>query len=144
MRPDFSDESIDGALVIGDYALSVDAPWSKRYKRRDLGGWWKSRFGLPMVFGLWAARTAWANEHQNEFGRISEALATSLHLGLGPAMPAVIEQARERTGLSAERLNHYYREELNFSFGDAHVQAIRKYESLCQTYGLLARPLAEV
>jgi chorismate dehydratase len=144
MRPDFSDESIDGALVIGDYALAVDAPWSKLYARKDLGAWWKSRFGLPMVFGVWAARTAWAAQHQNEFERISEALTTSLEIGLGRAMPDVIAQARERTGLSAERLHHYYREELSYAFGEAHVQALRKYESLCQNYGLLARRLAEV
>ena len=144
MRPDFSDQSIDAALVIGDYALAVDAPWSKRYARRDLGAWWKSRFGLPMVFGLWAARTDWAEQHPVQFERISEALATSLQIGLGSAMADVIAEAKERTGLSAERLRHYYREELNFSFGDGHIEGIRKYESLCRSYGLLARPLAEV
>jgi len=144
MRPDFADDSIDGVLVIGDYALAVDEPWSKRYARRDLGAWWKARFGLPMVFGVWAARTVWAETHQQEFDRISEALVTSLIVGLGRAMPDVVDEARQRTGLSPERLDRYYRQELDFSFGEAHVQAIRKYETLCLKYGLFARQTASV
>jgi chorismate dehydratase len=143
LRPDLEDQFFDGALVFGDHALAVDDMWSKLYARKDLGAWWKAISGLPMIFGVWAARTAWASSHKDQFEEISEALATSIKLGLGKAFPDVIDEAQRRTGLSAARLQRYYHDELDYGFGEAHVQAIRKYESLCRGYGLLARPLVQ-
>jgi chorismate dehydratase len=143
-RPDLQDQFFHGALVFGDHALAVDEAWSDLYLRKDLGAWWKARTGLPMVFGVWAARTAWASFHQSEFEQISETLTASVKLGLGKAFPDVIAEAQRRTGLSVARLQRYYRDELDFGFGEAHIQTIRKYESFCRGHAILPRPLAQV
>jgi chorismate dehydratase len=139
MRPDLHDEQLDGALVIGDYALAVDLIWTRRYERRDLGAWWKERLDLPMVFGVWAARSSWASQNPKSFSSISEALVTALRVGLGSAFSDVIEEAGQRTGLGPARLEHYYRDELNFEFTQRHEQSLSKYRELCEKYGLLTR-----
>jgi len=128
---------LDGALVIGDYALSVDADWSSQYERLDLGQWWKGIFDLPMVFGLWAARTSFSERHPGEFSAISDGLVNALNVGLGYTFNDVVEEAHKRTGHSTERLEHYYRHELDFTFTDRHRASLEKYESLCIQYGLL-------
>jgi chorismate dehydratase len=135
-KPNLEGE-VDGALVIGDYALSVDADWSSRYARQDLGQWWKSIFDLPMVFGLWAARTSFSERHPAEFSYISDGLVRALNVGLGDAFKDVVDEAHKRTGHGNVRLEHYYRHELDFTFTDRHRTALEKYESLCIQYGLL-------
>jgi chorismate dehydratase len=135
--PEIAGTAFDGALVIGDYALSVDAVWSKLYHRVDLGQWWKSKYGRPMVFGLWAARAEWADARPTEFKAISEALSQSLEIGLGSAFPQVLAEAHLRTGLACDRLEFYYRSQLSFAFDNRHLDGIEKYRSLCERYDLL-------
>jgi chorismate dehydratase len=135
-KPNLGDD-VDGALVIGDYALSVDADWSGLYDRQDLGKWWNSIFDLPMVFGLWASRTSFSERHPVEFSAISDGLVQALNVGLGDAFADVVEEAHKRTGHSIVRLEHYYRHELDFTFTDRHRVALEKYESLCIQHGLL-------
>jgi len=141
-HPDLSDQAFDGALVIGDHALAVDASWSGRFSRVDMGNWWKLKFDLPMVFGVWAARSAWAESRLYDFKRISDGLVASLEIGLGEAFPDVLAEAERRTGLSRTRLERYYRHELDFSFTDCHLKSVHLYETLCYQHGFLSSPLA--
>ncbi len=139
-RPDLSNPAYDGALFIGDHALAVDPSWSKQFSRIDMGNWWKCKFDLPMVFGVWAARSSWAEIHVLDFERISHALVASLEIGLGEAFSDVLREAERRTGLSLARLERYYRQELDFSFGERHLKSVRLYESLCQKHGFFSHP----
>jgi len=140
-NPDLTSEDIDGALVIGDRALSVDEEWSKIAERIDLGSWWYKTFRLPAVFGLWAARSSWARANTYRFLEISNALTLARQTGITTAFAEVLEEAKARLGLSTERLEKYYCEELDFSFNVAHQMALSKYGDLCQRYGLLNNAL---
>ena len=135
--PALEAEDVDAALVIGDYALAVDSRWSKLGLRIDLGEWWTKRYGLPMVFGVWAARLDWRARHGDQFEQLSSALTQSLNLGLNAAFGEVVEEAIRRTGLPRTRLERYFREELDFSLSSCHLQGLNRYKSLCAKYGLL-------
>lgn len=141
--PDLISADVDGVLVIGDYALAVDGQWSKLGERFDLGEWWTSRFNLPMVFAVWAARFDWQAAHTNECQSIAASLQAALALGLGTAFDQVIAEAGARSGLPAHRLEKYFRQELNFSFSAEHQAGLNRYKSLCEKYGLLGPCLLE-
>lgn len=141
--PDLTARDIDGALVIGDYALNVDASWSKISRRVDLGEWWSSRFNLPMVFAVWAARADWQNLHGAECDRLANSLNESLAAGLGTAFDQVVAEAAKRSRLSTSRLERYFRAELDFSFSSAHLAGLNRYKSLCEKHGLFGQGLPD-
>jgi chorismate dehydratase len=135
--PDLAAHDADAVLVIGDQALKVDGRWTKLAERIDLGEWWLSRFELPMVFAVWAARTDWQRLHGDQLRQIARCLEESLAIGLSEGFDQVVAEAVERTGLPANRLKHYFREELDFSFSPKHTAGLNRYKSLCEKHGLL-------
>ena len=141
--PDLSAQEIDAALVIGDYALNVDASWSKLSQRFDLGEWWSARFNLPMVFAVWAARSDWQQSHNSECAGIARSLKVSLDVGSNSAFDQVVAEAAKRSGLPASRLERYFRRELDFSFSSDHVAGLNRYKSLCEKHGLFGQGLPE-
>jgi chorismate dehydratase len=135
-------EHLDGFLVIGDRALLTDDSLARSgeiadYVRADLAEWWYQQFALPMVFGVWAARKSWVEANSQDFATLSTFLKSTYPLGLGPEFVAVLEQAAARTGLDKERLEHYYRHELDYTFSDEHARGLALYKSLCAKYRLL-------
>jgi len=134
-------EDTDAALVIGDYALAVDRDWSNLAYRIDLGQWWCLRFGLPMVFAVWAARGEWQAAHNDECAMVGKQLELSLKTGLGWAFSQVIAEAAARTRLSYDRLERYFLQELDFSFSSDHWLGLNRYKSLCEKHALLGTPL---
>jgi chorismate dehydratase len=145
-EPDLRDERTDAALVIGDRALAVDNAWSSRYWRADLGQWWQMQTGLPMVFGVWAARTEWVNSNGNraQFDRIAETLRASCKLGLTELFPLVLNEATSRSGLSPNRISRYFHKELNFQLTDRHLQGLDQFWRLCKQYRLLEETAGSV
>ncbi len=127
-----------GALVIGDKALASDTERSQRLVRKDLGQWWYEKFGLPMVFGVWAARRDWVVKNESRFLSICSELRALFDRGLGLQFESVLAEAEKRTGLPKARLEHYYRHELNFDLNADHRRGLELYRSLCQKHGLLA------
>src|SRR4030095_11173049 len=136
-EPNPEDVHIDGALVIGDLALRKDVDWANKYWRADLGEWWLSRQCLPMVFGGWAARSDWAASHREHFQHISEALTTSVTLGLGKLFAGVISEARIRTHLEFPSLQRYFQRQLNYELSPSHIEGLEQFDKLCRHYGLL-------
>lgn len=136
-RPDMSDEEMDGVLVIGDRALNYDDLWAKSFERVDLGWWWSSTFSLPMVFGLWAARSHWLSANGKQFALIEGAMNEARDLGLGSLFDEVKEEAVRRTSLSLERIRRYYKEELNFDLSADHKEGLSLFGALSQKHGLL-------
>ena len=137
------DERISGALVIGDKALHSDTTWSHRLTRVDLGQWWYEKFGLPMVFGVWAAKKEWVSKNEDRFKSICTELRVLFDSGLSREFQTVLEEAHKRTGLSKERLEHYYLRELNFDLTERHRQGLNLYGSLCRKHGLLTDACAQ-
>jgi chorismate dehydratase len=138
LRPDLDCPQYDAALVIGDRALEVDNQWSQQYSRIDLGAWWYQRYRLPMVFGVWAAPTAWAEANQATFAEVNHALRTAKLLGLTRRWKDTLYEAHRRTGLSLSRLEQYYKQELNFDFTDAHAEGLSMYQHLLHKHHLLS------
>lgn len=128
---------VDGALVIGDLALRKDADWACRYWRADLGQWWLNRTGLPMVFGLWAARSDWATAHPDRFQHISHSLAEAVSLGLGRLFAAVVCEAQSRTHLQSSSLQSYFQRQLNYELSPGHMAGLQHFCQLCRHYRLL-------
>jgi chorismate dehydratase len=126
-----------GALVIGDKALNSDTTWSKELVRIDMGQWWYESFGLPMVFGCWAARNSWIDANRHRFETICKELRALFDRGLGLDFQKVLDEAEKTTGHPRPRLEHYYRNELNFDLTDKHRQGLSLYAKLCVKHGLL-------
>ncbi len=136
-EPSPEEPGVQGALVIGDLALRMDVEWSLKYRRIDLGQWWLSRTGLPMVFGLWAARSDWASQHREQFEAVSEALVHSVEAGLGALLPAVVSEAKDRTALDELRLQRYFQQQLNYELAPRHMAGLEHFNKLCHGYKLL-------
>jgi len=141
-EPVLKDNNSDAALVIGDRALVVDEEWSKEYYRYDLGQWWCESFNLPMVFGVFAVRNDYLLANDSGLGepssieKLGAGLANAADLGLNDYFASVLYEAASRTGLSKDRLEQYYKKDLDFSWSTKHQQAIDKYELLCRQNGM--------
>ncbi|MBU6452204.1 MAG: menaquinone biosynthesis protein [Cyanobacteria bacterium REEB67] len=136
------DVPLDAFLLIGDRALTVDDDLTRsgaisHYERLDLGQWWCEKYKLPMVFGVWGARKSWQEANAEDFASIAAFLAGSYARGLGDDFAVVLAEASERTGLDIERLRHYYRSELDYTFTPAHAEGLALYQDLCRKYELL-------
>ncbi|MBX9880013.1 MAG: menaquinone biosynthesis protein [Candidatus Obscuribacterales bacterium] len=136
-NPSLDSVSTDAVLVIGDHALAVDEQWSSLYYRVDLAEWWHKCYGLPFVFGLWAARAEWVRTNFGLFQEICSALVEAKRIGLSTAFADVIAEAKSKSGLTEERLKKYFLEELSFDFTERHMQGLAKYATLCQKYNLI-------
>lgn len=135
--PDLDAPDFDAALVIGDRALEVDCDWSQRYIRVDMGEWWHNRYGLPMVFGLWAARADWVDKNYYRFLELCRSLRSAKQLGLKRRFKDTVYEAHRRTGLSLSRLERYFKNELNFDFENEHSEALALYQQLLKKHRLL-------
>lgn len=136
-EPSLEDPRYQGALVIGDRALSVDVDWSQRYWRTDLGRWWLRRTGLPMVFGLWAANSGWAAANPEQFTTLSASLVEAVRIGLSTLLPDVVKEAHRRTGLDPTRLTSYFLEQLDYRLTVAHREGLQCFKQLCLRHQLL-------
>lgn len=128
----------EAVLLIGDKALHHDQELSSRHSRFDLAEWWFRLFGLPFVFGVWAARKTWVEKNFQVFRNISESLIEARSLGLGNMLSEVIAEASRRTGLTGDRLNCYYLKELDFSLKNEHADALNLFAELCRKHALLS------
>ena len=137
-NPDLAQSDVDAALVIGDRALSVDAQWSERAERIDLGQWWSTNFHTPMVFGVWAARKDWFASNQEEFERLGSRLRAARDLGLGSLFDQVLDQSQERTALSRMRLERYFQEELDYSLASEHLKGLSLFKEQLTKHSIFA------
>ncbi|MEB3244666.1 MAG: menaquinone biosynthesis protein [Vampirovibrionales bacterium] len=114
-------------LIIGDAALAeLDNPnWP--YKL-DLASQWHAHTGLPAVFGVWAARRAWAEQHPEAFIALSEALqaAANCYKTEAHRQAQVLELAYNRSDLPRARLETYLTCAIDYAWQDAHAQALAR------------------
>ncbi len=139
--PQMPDEQnkVVASLIFGDHALKCDHEWSKTALRKDLGQWWRDSYGVPMVYGLWAARKEWLaqSENQSVYSDTTAKLLESLDIGLTSMLPDVIEEAVRRTGLSRAAIESYYLRQLNFEMTSRHLDGLEIYRRLCQKLQLI-------
>lgn len=125
-EPDLEElgHSCDGALLIGDDALRAVLAYPN-LGRRDLGQEWGAFTGHPMVFALWCARRAWAEDHPEELRAISEALVAGKKWGVAHRAD-VVEVARKRAWLSRAYMQSYFRH-LNYDLDADKLAGLRLY-----------------
>lgn len=128
------------ALVIGDHALFVQAAIKAGrlpgFYCYDLSSLWKEQTGLPFVFAVWTARQEWADAHPAQLAAINQALCSAREhfYGHKGAFEAGLRLAQERSGLSRETLERYYRQCLNYQLDHAHHQSLALFEDIIHRF----------
>lgn len=131
------DGSTQGALVIGDEALKIDPEWSSQNHRIDLGEWWTKRFGLPMVFGVFVARSEFAEHFPDHFRHVSESLRSAKEIGRTELLDQVIDRAVSMTGVSRARMETYFVQNLNWDLTEKHHESLNLFAKLMRQNNLL-------
>ena len=113
MGPDLSSmlEACDGALLIGDRALSASRDFPE-LMILDLGIEWVNLTGLPMVFGVFATRK---DTPLIDVKRAHNSLLEQLEQFENSAMVRneIVEMSSLKSGLTIERLDKYFKEVFN-------------------------------
>lgn len=141
--PSFFDGSaanFDAVLMLGDSALKADLRWSQdnsQLHRRDMGQWWFDTYGLPMVFGVWAARKNFVAERPEDFRLLAALLGAAVEKGLSSHFDLVLAEAVRRTALPESRLREYFQSELDYRLGPEHLLGLKLFGQKCSQYGLL-------
>jgi chorismate dehydratase len=116
----------DAAVLIGDAALraTYDAP-RRGLTVHDLGQAWRDWSGLPMVFAVWAARRAYAQENPGLVKDVHAAFLRSRDDALSH-VDEVAEAAARWEVFDAATLATYFRT-LDFSLGRRQVAGLREF-----------------
>lgn len=112
----------DAALIIGDAALRLD-PASLPYGVLDLGDEWVRWTGLPMVFAVWAGRSAAIR------GANRDAFVGSFEWGCERIGEIVLRAAEER-GFAPSMAHSYLTENIRFRLGPEHLEGLARFRGL--------------
>ncbi len=124
----------DAALVIGDPALRARLD-PDGWHIEDLGEAWKSVTGRSMVYAVWAARRAFAEQHPDALESVHLALVEARDLGL--ANPAALaERGVALSGHPLRFLRAYYRL-LGYDLGAAEREGLREFYRRAEAHHLL-------
>jgi len=118
-------EVCDGALMIGDRAISAAVNFPDLV-RMDLGGEWSNITGLPMVFGVFAAR----NDSQPSI--VHEARKSMLKnynnfLVDEETRSSVISSASQKVNLPLERVTKYFDSEVSNLLDRSSIEGLRTF-----------------
>ena len=113
----------DGALLIGDRAL-LAASHDPGLVQLDLGAEWTNRTGLPMVFGVFAARK---DAPREILGKAYKDLVKSLkQFSEDEHRSNVISNSSSRSAFSIERVDKYFSEVSN-KLDEKEVMGLEKF-----------------
>lgn len=123
-RPEEALDSYDAALFIGDRAL--EARRMEGVATLDLGGIWRERTGLPMVYAVWAARAGVDIVRIGEWNRRVE-----LAVGWADMNPdVVVGEALMREAPAGEyELRAYFGQCIRYPVGELEEEGLRRYLS---------------
>jgi chorismate dehydratase len=138
------DGSVRGLLTIGDWALLDDASPDTRellenelLERLDLGQWWFEKFGLPMVFGVWAFNEKTCPASALERESLGQYLQEMVKLGLTDYFEEVLERAQKRVPIGRSILTSYYLEDLSYRFDHGQSKSLALFHRLLQENAIL-------
>ena len=114
----------DAALIIGDPALRIEAE-SLPYQTLDLGGEWVAWSGLPMVFAVWAGKSAHLTSD------VSQAFLDSCRWGLDHMDEIVAAAAKER-GFGAELARDYLTKHIVYELDERHRRGLELFRKLAR------------
>jgi len=133
MGPDIETmlEECDGALIIGDRALSA-ALNNPELVRMDLGREWTKVTGLPMVFGVFAARKDSPPASVNE-ARESMLSSYNLFLDDEDTQASVASIASQKISLPEDRLVNYFESEVSNILDGSSIEGLQIFlEEVCE------------
>ncbi len=116
----------EGALVIGDPAITFRLAHGSRYEYLDLGQAWKQATGLPFVFAAWLVRSGTPEP---------EVLAARLRAWREAGQARVEEVVAAERRFPPELSRRYLTEFIRFRLGAAEKQAIREFAHLLRKHG---------
>ena len=128
-------QALDGLLVIGDSALSLNLQERFPYVV-DLGDFWTERTGYPFVFGLWAARRDFALAHPDVVDEYRTCRLRSLGYGL-KEMEVSVRLAAERSGIAVDEVRAYF-ERIDYFLGARHIVGLKHFFDLLKARGEIA------
>jgi chorismate dehydratase len=100
-------DSFDGALIIGDVALTE--PWDLMFKHRiDLGDLWFNLTKLPFVFAVWVVRRSFAEKEPEVVRDIIKLLNKSRDIGYDN-IEKIIETGATKLNLEQSFVEEYYK-----------------------------------
>ncbi len=130
MGPDIESmmEKCDGALIIGDRAISA-AISHKGSVLMDLGKEWKEITGLPMVFGVFAARKdsdlRLVLEARNAMMRHYNSFNENMDF-----RREVISSSSKKVGLNENRVKSYFEKEVSNILEEDSIKGLSKFLDL--------------
>jgi chorismate dehydratase len=118
----------DARLLIGDHAIRFRQKYASEFDFWDLGKEWKKLFGLPFVYALWLIRpeVADAKTIGNRLRQLRDKNIANLDTLIA-----------KQTEFDTTFYRRYYREHLQFDFGDAQKKGLKIFANLCAKYALL-------
>ena len=133
MGPDMDSmlDECDGALIIGDRAIAA-AINNPDLVRMDLGREWAEITGLPMVFGVFAARK---DSDGHSIIRARELMLRNYNIFLEQeeVRNIVISDASKKVCLSVERVGEYYDNEVSNLLGPESIKGLSVFlEEVCE------------
>ena len=136
MGPDIDSmlERCDGALIIGDRAISASLQYPDLVKM-DLGREWSKLTGLPMVFGVFAARK---DSPQQKVIEACNAMIAQYEIFLSDSevRGTVIASASKKVGLSTKRVEEYFQSEVSNKLENESIRGLNHF--LESVYGISA------
>ena len=115
-------------LLIGDQAIRFRQRFGETYFYRDLGQEWRAETGLPFVYALWLIRP-----EVKEPERIADLLRSIRDRNLAHFDELIVEQKEFDAAFCA----YYYRDCLQFHFGERERAGLRFFRELCAKYAIL-------
>ena len=121
----------DGALIIGDRALSA-ALKNPDLVRMDLGSEWTNITGLPMVFGVFAARKDSPSAFVNE-ARESMLSSYNLFLDDEHTKAAVASIASHKIAIPEDRIVTYFESEVSNILDNSSLEGLQIFlDEVCE------------
>jgi len=121
----------DGALIIGDRALSA-ALNNPDLVRMDLGSEWTNITGLPMVFGVFAARKDSPPAFVNE-ARESMLSSYNLFLDDGATKASVASIASQKIAIPEDRIVTYFESEVSNILDESSIEGLQIFlDEVCE------------
>jgi chorismate dehydratase len=123
-----------GLLAIGDEALRLKATGRYPYYL-DLGRAWHDLTNLPFVFGVWAVRRDFYENHPTEVRNVHQALVESKNWGLG-ALEEICRHASNLVSMTTNDLRHYF-SLLNYELNPHQQEGLMTFYRFLHRYGVL-------
>lgn len=115
-------DNVDGALIIGDAALTQ--PWESLFKYRiDLGDLWFKLTKLPFVFAIWVVRRSFAENEPQIVKNVIKLLNKSRGNGYDN-IGKIIESGAKKLNLKQSFIKEYY----NHLYCDFDLEKIKALE----------------